>query len=69
MSPLTQNGMEDMDEPPSEKEEEVLILVDPANGFNMLSQLGMIWTLWHHCPRLLRFAFNCYRHQARLVYR
>ena len=49
--------------------EEILLLVDAANGFNSLSTMGMLWTVRHRCPKLARFAFNCYRHQARLVCR
>jgi hypothetical protein len=45
-----------------EKKEGVLLLIDAANGVNMLSCLGMLWTVRHRCPRLARFTFNCYRH-------
>ena len=48
---------------------EVLLLVDAANGFNNLSRLSMLWTLKHRCPKLSRFAFNCYRHEICLVCR
>ena len=27
----------------------------------------MLWTVRHRCSTLARFAFNCYRHQIRLV--
>jgi hypothetical protein len=50
-------------------DEDILLLVDAANGFNNLSRLGMLWTLKHRCPKLARFAFNCYRHEARLLCR
>ena len=53
-------------EPPNE---EVLLLVDAANGFNNLSRYGMLWTVRHRCPKLARFAFNCYRHEIRLICR
>ena len=29
----------------------------------------MLWTVRHRWPRLTRFAFNCYRHNIRLVVR
>ena len=64
---FTQEGMEDG--PTAAKEEDILLLVDAANGFNMLSRLSMLWTVRHRCPKLARFAFNCYRHQIRLVCR
>ena len=48
-------------------EQEILLLVDAANGFNMLSRLGMLWTVRHRCPKLSRFAFNCYRHEIWLL--
>ena len=51
------------------KNEEILLQVDAANGFSSLSRLGMLWTVRYRCPKLSRFAFNCYQHQARLVCR
>ena len=48
---------------------EILLLVDAANGFNNLSKIVMLWTVWHRCPRLATYAFNCYRHQKRLICR
>ena len=50
-------------------QDEVLLLVDAANGFNNLSRYSMLWTVRHRCPKLARFAFNCYRHEIRLVCR
>ncbi len=50
-------------------DEDILLLVDAANGFNNLSRLGMLWTVRHRTPKLSRFAFNCYRHEARLLCR
>ena len=38
--------------------DEILLLVDATNGFNMLSRLSMLWTVRHRCPKLARFAFN-----------
>ncbi|KAL7526623.1 hypothetical protein ACHAXR_001569, partial [Thalassiosira sp. AJA248-18] len=63
---LTQEIVDGMEDVPTE---EILLLVDAANGFNSLSRMGMLWTVRHRCPKLARFAFNCYRHQARLVCR
>ena len=37
-------------------------LVDDRNGFNELSRLAMLWTVWHCWPSGTRFVFNCYRH-------
>ena len=39
-------------------------LVDDRNGFNKLSRLAMLWTVWHRWPAGARFAFNCYMHWA-----
>ena len=33
-------------------------LVDARNGFNKLSQLSRLWTVWHHWPAGARFTFN-----------
>ena len=30
---------------------------------------SMLWTVRHRCPKASRFAFNCYRHEVRLVLR
>ena len=58
------------DEPVKEQsEKEVLLLVDAANGFNNLSRYAMLWTVRHRCRKLNTFAFNCYRHEVRLVCR
>ena len=46
---------------------EILLFVDAANGFNNLSQYSMLWTVWHRCPRLATYSFNCYHHQIRLI--
>ena len=48
---------------------ELVLLVDAANGFNNLSRYSMLWTVRHRCSRLSRLAFNCYRHALRLVCR
>ena len=42
-------------------------LVDACNGFNNLSRLTILWTLYHHWPAGARFAINCYRHWAQLL--
>ena len=33
-------------------------LVDARNGFNKLSPLEMMWTMWHRWPAGARFTFN-----------
>ena len=45
------------------------LLVGAMNGFNMLSGLTMLWTVRHRCTKMSRFAFNCYRHEIRLICR
>ena len=42
-------------------------LVDARNGFNKLGRLVILWTVQHLCPTGARFAFNCYRHWAKLL--
>ena len=44
-------------------------LVDVRNGFDDLIRLAMLWTVRHRCPAGARFAFNCYRHWAKLLLR
>ena len=44
-------------------------LVDALNGFNKLSRLAMLWTVRHRWPAGARFAFNCYKHWAQLLFR
>ena len=44
-------------------------LVYARNGFNELSRLTLWWTVRHHCPAGVRFAFNFYRHWAQLLLR
>ena len=39
-------------------------LVDASNGFNKLSRLAMLWTVWHCWPAGARFEFNFCRHWA-----
>ena len=65
----TAGGEEMADTAADATEQEILLLVDAANGFNALSRLGMLWTVRHRCAKLSRFAFNCYRHEIRLVCR
>ena len=43
------------------------MLVDARNGFNDLSRLTMMWTVWHSWPAGARFTFNCYMHWAQLI--
>ena len=37
-------------------------LVNACNGFNKLSRLEMLWTVWHRWTEGSTFAFNCSRH-------
>ena len=50
-------------------EQDILLLVDAANGFNNISRLEMLWSVRHQCPCLSRFAINCYRHEVCLLCR
>ena len=43
-------------------------LVDALNCFNDMSRLEMHWTVRHRWPAGVRFAFNCYRHWAQLLF-
>jgi hypothetical protein len=49
--------------------EEVLLHIDAMDGFNILSRLGMLWTVRHHHSKRSRLASNCYHHQVHLVCR
>ena len=42
-------------------------LVDARNGFNEMSRLAMLWTVWHLWTAGARFASNCYMHWAELL--
>ena len=42
-------------------------LVDARKSFNKLSRLAMLWTVRHRWLAGARFAFNCYRHWAKLL--
>ena len=44
-------------------------LVDARNGFNELSRLAVLWTVWHCWTAGLKFVFNCYRHSVQLLLR
>ena len=50
-------------------EAEGLMLIDAKNGFNELGRKAMFWTVWHRWAAGARFAFNCYRHEIRLLLR
>eukprot|EP00804_Cyclotella_cryptica_P029931 CCRYP_017814-RA/>CCRYP_017814-RA protein AED:0.77 eAED:0.58 QI:0/-1/0/1/-1/1/1/0/182 len=54
---------EDLEDP------HILALADADNGFNCLSRLNMLWDVRHRWARGSRFAFNMYRHEARLMVR
>mgnify|MGYP006186617991 CR=1 FL=1 len=47
----------------------VLTLADADNGFNNLNRQNMLWEVRHRWARGSRFAFNLYRHDARLMVR
>ena len=82
-TPITHAGMkDDLDEDNSNEDqpdngtdklemtpEELLLLVNAANGFKNLSMYGMLWTIRHRYTNLSRFDFNCYRHNIILVCR
>ena len=71
VDPPEDNGGEAVEQPviPTPPEQEGLLLVDAKNGFNMLSRLGMLWTVRHRAGKMCRFSFNCYRHEIRLLCR
>ena len=33
-------------------------LIEACNGFNELSRLEILWTVWHICPEGVRFTFG-----------
>ena len=41
-----------------ESEPSRITLVDASNGFNNLSRLTMMWTVWNRWPVGARFVFN-----------
>ena len=45
------------------------ILAGAHKGFNKLSHLEILWTVRHRWPAGARFAFNCYRRWAQLLFR
>ena len=42
-------------------------LVDARNGFNEISRLEMLCTVWHRWPAGASFTFNFYRHWVQLL--
>jgi len=46
-----------------------VLLVDAKNGFNEISRKAMLWTVRRLWPNGAAFAYNCYRHSARLILR
>ena len=44
-------------------------LADADNGFNALGRMNMLWVVRHKWARGARYAFNLYRHDARLMVR
>ena len=63
----TQRSLEALDFLTQESEPSGTKLVDAHNGFNKLSRLAMLWTVHYRWPAGARFAFNCYKHWARLL--
>eukprot|EP00957_Ditylum_brightwellii_P008520 646279-Ditylum_brightwellii.AAC.1 len=44
-----------------------MMLINARNGFNELSPMVMLWTVWHWWQQGTHFLFNCYHHWAILV--
>ena len=44
-------------------------LVKSRNGFNRMSRMVMLWAVRHCWPSGSRFALNCYRHWAQILFR
>lgn len=44
-------------------------IVNAANGFNELSHMAMLWTIYHILPKGGGFVFNCYQHKAMFIVR
>jgi hypothetical protein len=65
-----EEAFQDADESAEDlKDPHILALADADNGFNCLSRLSMLWDVMHRWARGSRFAFNTYRHEARLMVR
>ena len=45
------------------------MIIDARNGFNDLRRFVIMWTVRHYWPAGARFAFNFYRHWAKLLLR
>ena len=64
---------EDMDDLPAEWVAGITsfmeMFIDAEDGFNKESRLACLWTTRHLWPRGCRYAFNCYRHQAKCYVR
>ena len=65
----TQRALEALEFLTQDAEPSGTTLVDARNGFNELSRLAMLWTVWHCWPSGARFAFNSYKHWAQLLLR
>ena len=58
----TQRALEALEFLTQEAEPSGTTLVDARNGFNELSRLAMLWTVWYRWLAGARFEFNCYKH-------
>ena len=65
----TQGALGDLESLTQDAEPRGTTLVDACNGFNELSCLEIMGTVWHHWLAGARFALNCYRHWEQLLIR
>ena len=65
----TQRALEALEFLTPDAEPSGTTLVVAHNGFNELSRLAMLCTVRHCWPAGARFAFNCYKHWAQLLFR
>ena len=63
----TQGALGDLESLTQDAEPRGTTLVDACNGFNELSSLEIMGTVWHHWLAGARFALNCYRHWEQLL--
>ena len=65
----TQGSLGDLEFFTKDADQSGTIIVYAHNGFNNLSRLAILWTVWHQWPAGVRFAFNFYRHWAQILFR